>query len=366
MALIDELLSDLAANHGSDLHLSAGMAPCARIRGEIHPLAGSRTLEDHELRPMLVEVAGVIRWERFEHEHDLDFAYELAGTGRFRVNCFLQHRGAGAVFRSVPAVPPTPAELGLPPAVERFAELSKGLVLVTGPSGSGKTTSLAALVDLVNQHHAKHIITIEDPLEFVHENKRSVVSHREVGTHARSFEVALRAALRQNPDVILIGELRGKETIALALAAAELGVLVFAALPTKSAPRALDRLIESFPPHEQPEARLALAESLAGIVSQALFRRADGPGQCVAVEVLLRTNEVVQAIREGQVALLSGLIHAGRDEGMQLMDDSLEHLVKAGAILPRDAYYKAQDRARFDELPGVAAGGCPSPPPQAK
>lgn len=290
MARIDELLRYMQARSGSDLHLAAGLSPRIRQRGSLEPVEGWDALGDRELAEMMREIAAPWQWSEFERTSDLDFAYGLPGVARFRVNFFSQENGVGAVLRIIPEKILSFADLGLPAAVEKIAELHAGLVLVTGPTGSGKSTTLAAIVHAINQRYEKHIVTIEDPIEFVHVSQKALISQREVGQHTSSFAAALRAAIRQNPDVILVGEMRDYETISLALTAAEMGVLVFGTLHTNSAVKTIDRLIDAYPADEQPQARTSLSQSLAAVVAQLLLPTADGRGRVAAHEILLRTT----------------------------------------------------------------------------
>jgi len=354
MAKLDELLRILGEGGGSDLHLAAGAAPRLRHRGELAPADGWSVLADAELRDLLAEVAGAEQWKEFEEQHDADFAYGLPGVARFRANYFVQNHGVGAVFRVIPEKILTIAELGLPPAIASLTELDKGLVLVTGPTGSGKSTTLAALIDHINATRSRHIVTIEDPVEFVHANKRSVVSHREVGAHTSGFGPALRSAIRQDADVVLVGEMRDTETIGLAVTAAEMGLLVFGTLHTNSAPKTIDRIVDAFPAREQNQVRLSLSESLAGIVSQLLLPTADGKGRCAVHEILLRTSGLANVIREGNTSMLGSIIQSGRAAGMQCMDDALHAAVTSGQVLSTDAYLKATDKSRF-RAPGEVA-----------
>lgn len=331
---------------GSDLHVAAARRPSVRTQGEVVPIPETQPLGDAELRGLLRELVTQAQWDAFSRSGDLDFAYEVPGTGRFRGNYLEQETGVGAVFRLVPEKIVPFEELGLPPVVGTLADLTSGLVLVTGPTGSGKSTTLAAIVDLINRTHARHIVTIEDPLEFVHTSKKSVVSHREVGRDTRSFAAALRAALRQDADVVLVGELRDTETISLAIEGATMGVLVFGTLHTSSAAKTVDRVIGAFPADQQDQARTSLADSLSAVVSQVLCRRAGG-GRVAAHEILMRTSGVAGAIREGKTPMLQSIIGAGKGHGMQAMDDALAALVASGAIDPREAYLKAADKARF-------------------
>jgi twitching motility protein PilT len=254
------------------------------------------------------------------------------------------------VFRIIPEEIPSLEDLKLPSAIEGFAHLEQGLVLVTGPTGSGKSTTMAALIDKINRSYARHVVTIEEPVEFVHPNKKSVFSHREVGVHTRGFGPALRAALRQDADVILVGELRDYDTISLAITAAEMGVLVFGTLHTNSAAKTIDRIIDAFPADEQPKARLSLSESLAGIVAQLLLPTADGKGRCAVNEILIRTPSLANVIREGNTAMFQNIIQSGKKDGMQLMDDALLALVESKRVRAEDAWRKATDKARFEPL----------------
>ena len=363
MARLDSLLRRLKQDGGSDLHLSAGLVPRMRRRGHIEEIEGEANLEDAALRELLRELASEVQWQEYEAHRDLDFAYALAGVARFRANYLAQENGAAAVFRIVPEKVLSSEELGLPPAIESLAQLAKGLVLVTGPTGSGKSTTLAAIIDRINRSHTRHVVTIEDPIEFVHDNKQAVFSHREVGAHTKSFGAALKAALRQDADVVLVGEMRDRETIGLAITAAEMGLLVFGTLHTNSAAKTIDRIIDAFPAKEQEQIRLSLSESLAGVVSQLLLPTADGRGRCAVHEILLRTPGLPNVIREGNTPMLSSIIQSGKGAGMQSMDDALFAAVKDGRVRVEDAQAKAQDKARFQPLVGgAAAAGAPGAP----
>jgi twitching motility protein PilT len=348
MGRLDAMLTSLREQNGSDLHLAAGQPPRMRRKGSLDPIEGAAPLADPAVRALLAEIASPEQWQAFEQQHDLDFAYGLEGVGRFRVNYFVQENGAGAVFRLIPEEIQTLDDLGMPDAIRGFAHLDRGLVLVTGPTGSGKSTTLAAIIDEINRSLTKHVLTIEDPVEFVHPNKRCVFSHREVGVHTRGFAPALRAALREDADVILVGEMRDYDTISLAVTAAEMGSLVFGTLHTNGAAKTIDRVIDAYPADEQPQARLSLSESLAGVVSQQLLRTADGKGRCAANEILLRTPGLANVIREGNTPMLLNIIQSGKAQGMQTMDDALLALVQAGRIRPEDAYFKATEKARFE------------------
>ena len=350
MARIDELFRYLKNQSGSDLHLCAGLEPRIRLHGELVRVENWPVLTDASLRELLREIAAERQWTHYEKTLDLDFAYGLEGVARFRCNYFNQENGAGAVFRIIPERIVPIEELKLPPAVESFAHLEQGLVLVTGPTGSGKSTTLASIVDKINTTYAKHIVTIEDPVEFVHANKKSTLSQREVGADTESFAAALRAAIRQDANVILVGEMRDLDTISLAITAAEMGALVFGTLHTNSAGKTIDRIVDAFPPEQQPQVRTMLSESLAGVVSQLLLRTADGKGRVAALEILLRTSGLANVIREGNTPLIQSIIQAGKKEGMQAMDDCLWNLVKARTISGEEAYLKATNKKRFEEL----------------
>jgi twitching motility protein PilT len=346
--VIDTLLRHLDSAGGSDLHLAAGLEPRIRLSGALTPVPGWKPLTPAELGGMLQELASEAQWLAFMAQRDVDFAYGLAGVARFRVNYFYQHNGPGAVMRRIPERIRSLEELGTPAVIETFAHMRSGLVLVTGPTGSGKSTTLAAIIDKINATYDRHIVTIEDPIEFLHAPKRSLLSQREVGQHTRSFAAALRAAIRQNPDVILVGEMRDHETIALAVTAAGMGALVFGTLHTQSAIKTIDRLIDSFPAEEQEQARVSLSQSLTGVVAQLLLPTADGKGRVASHEILVRTTALPNIIREGNTALLASLIQNGRQAGMQTMDDSLMALLNARRIRAEDAYRKAHDKARFE------------------
>ena len=349
MAVLDRFLKHLKQSDGSDMHFSAGLAPHMRSKGALGAVQGSRPLNDSELRGMLRELVTPTQWSEFEDEMELDFAYGIAGVGRFRGNYFVQENGAAAVFRLIPEQVKTLESLKMPPAVESFAHLRSGLVVVTGPTGSGKSTTLAAIIDKINATYDKHILTIEDPVEFVHQNQRSMITQREVGTHTKTFEAALRAALRENPDVILLGEMRGRE-VELALAAAEMGALVFGTLHTNSASKTIDRLIDIFPTDEQDQIRMSLSEALAGVVAQLLLPTADGKGRVAAIEILMKTSGLPNIIREGNTPQLISMMQGGKAAGMQTMDDALEALWRKGVVRPKDVLQRAMDKARFEQM----------------
>jgi twitching motility protein PilT len=347
---MQELLRYVRDHRGSDLHLVAGLEPRIRRDGALEAVPGWPVLDPARLLELLREIAADAHWEEFQRSHDLDFAYGIEGVGRFRVNYFYQQNGAGAVLRLIPEVITTLEELDLPKAIGELAHVRSGLILLTGPTGCGKSTTLAAVIDRINSTYAKHIVTIEDPVEFVHRNRQCRISQREVGSDTESFSAALRAAIRQDADVILVGEMRDLDTIALALTAAEMGAVVFGTLHTNGAINTIDRLIDVFPAQEQPQVRTTLAESLAAVVSQLLLRSVDGRGRCAVVEVLLKTAGLPNIIREGNTPMIQTLMQGGRALGMQLMDDALAAMVEAKRVTPREAYMKATDKARFENL----------------
>lgn len=353
MAAIDSLLRKLTEAGGSDLHLASGRVATYRKSGEITPIPGEKVLSNDLLRGMLREMVDEAKWASFCQMHDLDFAYALEGVGRFRGNFLEQNHGVGAVFRLVPEQIIPAEKLGLPPIVPTLADLESGLVLVTGPTGSGKSTTLASIIDLINRNHSRHIVTIEDPLEFVHQNKKSVLSHREVGRDTGSFSAALKAALREDADVVLVGEMRDLETISLAIEAASMGVLVFGTLHTSSAAKTVGRIIDTFPAEEQVQARNTLADSLAAVVAQLLCKKVGG-GRLGVHEILVRDKGLGGAIREGSPGALNSIISAGRGKGMQAMDDALETALKQGLIEGREAYLKANEKKRFAQFATVA------------
>lgn len=350
MAQIDVLFKYLKDNGGSDLHLAAGMKPHLRQHGEVKAIPGWQALSQDALLALLEEIATEEQWSHYEKNLDLDFAYALPGVARFRANYFNQERGAGAVFRIIPEKIRTLEELKAPVALWELADLEQGLVLVTGPTGSGKSTTLAAIIDRINTRHAKHIITIEDPVEFVHPNKKSTLSQREVGTDTKNFSAALRSAIRQDPGVILVGEMRDMETISLAITAAEMGVLVFGTLHTNNAAKTIDRVIDAFPTDQQQQVRTMLSESLAAVVSQLLLRTPDGKGRVAVHEILLKTPGLPNVIREGNTPMLHSIIQSGRQQGMQAMDDVLYTFAKDGKISGEEAFHKATQKQRFEEF----------------
>ena len=350
MARLHELFRHLKDHDGSDLHRGATQPPRIRVHGELEVVEHWAALSSDELEAMQREIVTEEQWQEYESSGDLDFAYGLEGVARFRANYLRQENGAGAVFRIIPERILTVEELGLPDAVRKLADLRRGLVLVTGPTGSGKSTTLAAIIDRINNTYSKHIVTIEDPVEFVHPNKKCVISQREVGTDTTSFAAALRVAIRQDADVVLVGEMRDLETISLTITAAEMGMLVFGTLHTNSAAKTVDRLIDAFPANQQNQIRTTLAESVVAIVSQLLLRTADGDGRCAAHEILLKTSALPNIIREGNTPMLTSIIQGGRSFGMQTMDDSLFELVESGRVTAKAAMSKATEKSHFETL----------------
>jgi twitching motility protein PilT len=334
---------------GSDLHLSVGYPPLGRIRGELVPLR-DEALTNDELEALLFEICSPEQKRQITEELDLDFAYGYGTKARFRANYFYKMTGIGAVFRTIPSKVLSLEELKTPEVVRKMADRRSGLVLVTGPTGSGKSTTLAGMINHINKTRASHVLTVEDPVEFVHESLKAQVTHREVGPHASSFATAIRSAGREDPNVILIGELRTNETMKLALQLASFGVLVFATVHTNSAPATIDRIINAFPADEQGQVRGMLAESLAGIVAQQLIKTADGKGRVAALEILVGGPAIAAMIREGKVFQIASKMQAGQSQGMQTLDMHLERLVKDDVILPEAALEKAQDKENFVKI----------------
>jgi len=346
MPQIDQFFDFLINAGGSDLHLAEGESPKIRRHGDIMAIREEPLTHD-ETAYMLSEICSQENWERFEAKGDLDFAYEKDEQSRFRCN-FLKHsNGYGAVFRLIPTKIATIEELGVPEVIKEFGDMRGGIVLVTGPTGSGKSTTLAALIDYINTNFHKHIITIEEPIEFVHENKRSVITQREVPEHASSFPAGLKAALREDADIVLVGEMRDLETIALALTAAETGLLVFGTLHTNNARKTVDRMVDVFPSDQQAQVRTMLAASLRGIVAQLLLKRQDTGGRVAVNEILVVNPAAAAIIREGATQKLQDVIVGGRGEGMQFMDDAIWEKLVDGSVSPHEAFMKAIDKSRF-------------------
>lgn len=344
------VLAQVSQQGASDLHLTSGSAPMLRINGSLQEAGNSATWSSEKIESALLSLLTPQQAETFANNLELDFAYTSEAGGRFRVNYYRQRGSMGGAFRLIPSEIRTLKDLGLPEVVGRFSQLARGLVLVTGPTGSGKSTTLAALIDLVNQSRADHIVTVEDPIEFLHGNKKSIINQREVGSDSHSFSSALKHVLRQDPDVILIGEMRDLETISVALTAAETGHLVFATLHTQDAPQTIDRIIDVFPSHQQAQVRTQLASTLQGVVSQTLVKRADGKGRAVATEVLVSTPAIANLIREGKTYQIISMMQAGRNLGMHTMDQHLADLANSGVISVETAREKAHDLDSFDRL----------------
>ncbi|HZF01183.1 MAG TPA: type IV pilus twitching motility protein PilT [Methylomirabilota bacterium] len=354
MAKIDAFFNLMFEQKASDLHMASGNPPILRIDGELqrvdYPL-----LESDNLKAMLYEIAPDYKIKVFEETGDVDFGYEIPNISRFRVNFFNQKNGISAVFRQIPSRVLSfedfeKFDAPLPPVLKKLAMLNRGLVVVTGPTGSGKSTTLAAMVDYCNKNRKDHIITVEDPIEFTHESKSCLINHREVGVHTKSFASALRGALREDPDIILVGEMRDLETIELALTAASTGHLVFGTLHTQSAAKTVDRIIDVFPADQQNKIRQTLSESLKGVVAQTLFKRIDKKGRCAAFEILVFTTAVANLVREGKTHQIPGMIQVGKKLGNQPLDDHIMEHLRMKRIAPEDAYEKALDRKKFRAL----------------
>lgn len=346
MAKIDAFFKLMNEEGASDLHLIAGERPVLRITGDLERVK-YKVLDNDDLRTMLYEITPEHKIKQFEETGDVDFGYEVAGLARYRANYFMQRNGIGAVFREIPSTILTAKDLGLPAVISKLASLPRGLVLVTGPTGSGKSTTLAAIIDEANKTRKDHIITVEDPIEFVHKNEKCVVNHREVGIHTNTFSSALRGALREDPDIILVGEMRDLETISLAVEAASTGHLVFSTLHTTSAHKTVDRIIEVFPAEQQQQIRSTLADGLRAVIAQVLFKRVDKKGRCVALEILIATPAVRNLIRESKTYQIPSMVQTGKRYGMQLLDDAILNLLNKGWISADEAYTKANEKAKF-------------------
>ena len=372
MAYLDQFLQIVVHQGGSDLHIGEGQPPKIRKHGDVMPIRDEAVTRE-EASSMLSEVCGAHNWELFEQRGDLDFAYEMDAASRFRCNYLKQANGYGAVFRLIPTKIATLEQLGIPTVVKEFGHLRGGLVLVTGPTGSGKSTTLAALIDYINENFSRHIVTIEEPIEFVHNNKRSIITQREVPNDSVSFPVALKAALREDSDIVLVGEMRDLETISLALTAAETGMLVFGTLHTNNARKTVDRMVDVFPAARQAQARAMLANSLRGVLAQLLLKKADGSGRVAVNEILIANAAVSAIIREGATQKLQDVIVSGRSQGMQFMDDAIWALLQNGTVTPHEAFMKAIDKNRFkpflppeEEHLGDAAGAVPDDEQRAR
>lgn len=346
MAQIDAFFKLMNEQGASDLHMVAGQQPILRIRGDVERVKYKRW-ENDELKAMLYEICPEPKIKLFEETGDIDFGYHIPGLARYRANYFMQKYGIGAVFREIPSTILSCEQLGLPKVITKLADLPKGMVLVTGPTGSGKSTTLAAIINEINTNHSSHILTVEDPIEFVHESKKCIVNHREVGTHTQSFSSALRGALREDPDVILVGEMRDLETIALAMEAAMTGHVVFGTLHTMNAMKTVDRIVEIFPADQQGQVRSTLADALKAVVSQTLFKRIDKKGRCAALEILICTPAVRNLIREGKTYQIPSAMQTGKKFGMATLDDAIEDLLIKRQIAPEDAYTNCIEKPRF-------------------
>ena len=348
MAQIDQFLKVLVEQGGSDLHLTVGSPPIIRVHGHMQRIK-FRELTPQDMEKLMYEIMEEEWRMRFLETQDYDFAYEIEGLARFRVNVFWQRKGLGAVMRTIPADILTAEDLGFGDAIRKLCMLSKGLVLVTGPTGSGKSTTLAGMVDLINETRADHILTIEDPIEFTHPNKKCLVNQREVHTNTKSFANALRAALREDPDVILVGEMRDRETIELGITAAETGHLVFGTLHTNSAPKTVDRIIDVFPADQQDQIRAMLAESLKGVISQVLLRKKGGKGRVAAQEIMIGTSAIANLVRENKIHQIPSIIQTGKKDGMQLLDQHIMEFLMSGQIDATEAYMKANNKQSFKQ-----------------
>ncbi len=346
MAQIDAFFKLMHDEGASDLHMVAGQQPILRIRGDMERVK-FKIMGNEDLKKMLYEICPEEKIKIFEESGDVDFGYEIPGLARYRCNFFQQKHGMGAVFREIPSDILSCEQLGLPKVVSRLAQLPKGLVLVTGPTGSGKSTTLAAIVNEVNKTRKDHVLTIEDPIEFVHQSQKCIVNHREVGLHTKSFTAALRGALREDPDIIMVGEMRDLETISLAMEAAMTGHLVFGTLHTLNAMKTVDRIIEIFPANQQGQVRSTLSDALKAVVSQTLFKRIDIKGRCAALEILIATPAVRNLIREGKTYQIASVMQTGKKYGMQTLDDAILGFLDKKMISPDSAYSNCVDKAKF-------------------
>ena len=346
MAQIDAFFKLMNDEGASDLHMVADQQPVLRIRGDMERVK-FKVMKHDELKAMLYEICPESKIKVFEETGDIDFGYEIPGLARYRCNFFNQKNGVGAVFREIPSDILSVEQLGLPKVITRLAHLPKGLVLVTGPTGHGKSTTLAAIVDEANRTRKDHILTIEDPIEFVHQSKKCIINHREVGTHTKGFSQALRGALREDPDIIMVGEMRDLETMTLAMEAAMTGHLVFGTLHTLNAMKTVDRAIEMFPAHQQAQVRSTLADALRAVVSQTLFKRIDIKGRVAALEILIATPAVRNMIREAKTYQIISVMQTGKKYGMQTMDDAIMELLEKRMISPDDAYSNSIDKSKF-------------------
>jgi twitching motility protein PilT len=351
MQKIDRFLRLMNDRGASDFHLTVGRPPMVRASGSMETIR-YRMIGENDFRELLEPITPPALWQSFVNDGDIDYSYEIPGINRYRVNLFRQQRGSGAVFRVIPTKIMTIEQLGLPEQVRRLAHMRSGLVLVTGPTGSGKSTTLAAIIDLINETRSLHVITIEDPIEFVHPNKKCLIHQREIGTHAKSFAEALKAAGREDPDLILVGEMRDLDTISMALSAAERGTLVFGTLHTNNAAKTMDRIISVFPAPEQEGIRNVLGETIRAVVAQQLLPQVGG-GRVAALEILFSSPAIGNMIREGKTPQITSAIQTGMREGMIDMDTSIRKLYEAKRVTARAAYDKAIDKEQFKDLEGV-------------
>jgi twitching motility protein PilT len=351
-----DVLLEVIDRRASDLHITAGAPPTVRVRGRLVPMEGFPVLTPNDTREIVYSILSEGQRQKFENNWQLDFAYQIPGRARFRVNAYMQRSAVGAALRLIPFDVVPLERLGLPPAVAEFANRPRGLVLVTGPTGSGKSTTLASLIDVINASREEHIMTVEDPIEFLHQHKKCIVNQRELGSDAVSFAEALKGALRQDPDVILVGEMRDMETIGTAITAAETGHLVFATLHTQDTPQTIDRIIDVFPAEQQGQVRAQLAVALQGIMTQMLLPTADGAGRCVAAEVLVPTPAVRNLIRESKTHQIYSVLQTGASHGMQTMDAALAQLVRAGKVNRQLAETRAHAAEEFRRLIAGAGG----------
>jgi twitching motility protein PilT len=354
------LLLEVADRRASDLHLTAGAPPMVRVRGRLTPVEGYPVLTPTDTREIVYSILSSSQRQKLEQNWQLDFAYQIPGRSRFRVNAYFQRSALGAAFRLIPFEIVPLEQLGLPPVVADFATKPRGLVLVTGPTGSGKSTTLASLIDVINSSREEHIMTIEDPIEFLHQHKKCIVNQRELGSDATTFGEALKAALRQDPDVILVGEMRDLETISTAITAAETGHLVFATLHTQDAPQTIDRIVDVFPSAQQGQIRAQLSVALQGIMTQTLLPTADGSGRCCACEILVPTAAVRNLIREAKSHQIYSVLQTGGSFGMQTMDASLAQLARAGKITRQLAESRAHSVEELRRLLGTAGAASPA------
>ena len=346
MAQIDAFFKLMNDEGASDLHMIAGQQPVLRVRGDIERVK-FKAMDNETLKSMLYEICPEDKIKIFEETGDMDFGYEIPGLARYRCNFFEQKYGIGAVFREIPSDILSCDQLGLPKVISKLASLPKGLVLVTGPTGSGKSTTLAAIVDEANKTRSDHILTIEDPIEFVHRSQNCIINHREVGTHTKSFSAALRGALREDPDIIMVGEMRDLETISLAMEASMTGHLVFGTLHTMNAMKTVDRVVEIFPAEQQGQVRSTLADALKAVVSQALFKRVDIKGRVAALEILICTPAVRNLIRESKTYQIPSVMQTGKKYGMQTVDDAIMALLEKKKISAEDAYTNCIEKQKF-------------------